>query len=173
MEIGLHHRLVELADHRPQWAEAFERERRALAAALGASALDIQHIGSTAVPGMPAKPILDIAVAVESYETALELVNTVENLGYRCQGNYGRPRRLFFEKQRGELTTHHLYLLEITGEDWKSHLRFRDALRNDPFLARRYADLKHRLADRHVLDREAYRLAKGGFIIEALRRARP
>jgi GrpB-like predicted nucleotidyltransferase (UPF0157 family) len=173
MEIGLHNGMVDLAPYSPRWAEAFQTERAILQAALGDAVLDIQHVGSTAVPGLTAKPILDIAVAVESYEAGHALVDRLAELGYTHLGERGRPRRHFFTKGAGNVVTHHLYMLEVGGEDWSGQLRFRDALRADPLLARRYGDLKHRLADRHALDREAYRLAKGGFIIEVLRRVAP
>jgi GrpB-like predicted nucleotidyltransferase (UPF0157 family) len=171
MEIGLHNGLVELAPYAPEWADAFETERRLVSDVLGDAALDIQHIGSTAVEGMPAKPIIDIAVAITSYEAGMELVDRIAALGYEYRGERGRRRRHFFAKNNKKITTHHILLLEEQSEDWKNNLRFRDALRADPMLARKYAELKQRLADRHMLDREAYRLAKGGFIIEALRRA--
>ncbi|MDX9976115.1 MAG: GrpB family protein [FCB group bacterium] len=170
MEIGLHNGLVELAPYAPEWADAFEAERRQIQEALGDAALDIQHIGSTAVEGMPAKPIIDIAVAIRSYKVGIPLVERIVALGYEYRGERGRPGRHFFAKNDRKMTTHHIIFLEIDGEDWKNIVRFRDALRSDPSLARRYAELKQRLADRHMLDREAYRLAKGGFIIEALRR---
>ena len=171
MKIGLRNGLVELAPYAKEWEVAFETERCVLRDTLGEAALDIQHIGSTAVAGMPAKPIIDIAVAIQSYEAGVPLVERIVALGYEYRGERGRTRRHFFAKNDRNFTTHHILLLEIDGEDWKNALRFRDALRSDSALARRYVELKQRLADRHMLDREAYRLAKGGFIIETLRRS--
>ncbi|MFC2172199.1 GrpB family protein [Acidobacteriota bacterium] len=98
--LGLESGAVRVVEYEEEWIQAFEHERTALMDALGNRAVDIQHIGSTAIPGMPSKPILDIAVGVEKYKEALGWTGSVERLGYEYRGERGVPRRLYFV--RGE-----------------------------------------------------------------------
>jgi len=108
----------------PEWASRFITERDQLSAALGAAAIDIQHIGSTAVAGILAKPILDIAAAIETFDGGHSLVPHIIMLGYDYRGECGIPRRHYFV--RGEpLRTHHLHVLEHRSAQWAAHLRFR------------------------------------------------
>jgi len=172
MVIGLRQGTVELYPWSPEWPTAYETERTVLQEALGASALDIQHVGSTAVPGLCAKPIIDIAVAVTRYEEAFALVDRVVALGYAYLGEYGIPRRHFFVKGNGDIKTHHVHMVERDGPDWAHMTAFRDALRAHPELAAAYGRLKRDLADAHAADRDAYTRAKSAFIEAALREER-
>ncbi len=131
--------------------------------------LDVQHIGSTSIPGMPAKPILDIGVAVANFEEAVRCIPLMEQLGYSYKGENGIPRRHYFVK--GEPRTHHLHMLEAASEEWKNHLLFRDYLRGNAEAARAYANLKRQLAASFAADREAYQTGKERFINAVLRQA--
>ena len=160
--LGLEHGSLRLVPYCDDWPQLYEIERQRIAAAIGSYVLDIQHIGSTAIPGMVAKPILDIAVAVASFEEAVVCIAPLAALGYLYRGENGLPRRHYFDK--GEpLTTHHLHMWERDTEEWARHIRFRDRLRADPALAAEYAALKLRLWAEHPGDRNAYQDGKEVF----------
>jgi GrpB-like predicted nucleotidyltransferase (UPF0157 family) len=156
--LGLHSGEVRLALDHAAWAEEFLRERERILAAVGAQVCGVEHVGSTALPGVPAKPILDLLVGVENFEAARVCVAPLEALGYEYRGEYGIARRHYFVK--GMPRTHHLHMHEVASEAWRSQLGFRDALRADPQLARHYAEAKTRLAAMHGRDREGYQAAK-------------
>ncbi len=155
-------RRVELAEYDAGWPRLFEEEAARIRDALGDWILAVEHIGSTSVPAMPAKPIIDIAVAVTSFEEAVRCVAPLERIGYTYRGEWGMPRRHYFVK--GEPRTHHLHMLEAGTEQWGRHVRFRDALRASHELAAEYAALKRSLAARFAQDRDAYQAGKAPFI---------
>ncbi len=161
---------IVIADYDPSWPHAFEAERARLSSALGDSAVEIEHVGSTAVTGLAAKPIIDIAIGVRDYGTADELTPLLEALGYVCCGEAGLRGRLFFRK--GNPRTHHLHVVEHGGEIWERTLLFRDLLRADSALAEEYAALKRWLAFRHRHEPEKYGPAKEPFIESVLDRHR-
>ncbi len=168
--IGLRDGVVELHPYTPEWARLFEEEKALLQAAVGEQMLDIQHIGSTSIPGLVAKPIIDIGIAVKSFEEARVCIHPIEQLGYWYRGEYGIPRRHYFEK--GSPRTHHIHAFGIRSRRWKDHLLFRDYLIDHPELAGEYAVLKEELALRHPADRDAYVESKGPFIERVLQLAR-
>lgn len=169
MVIGLERGHVELVPYDPAWRRCYETERARLQAAIGNHVLDIQHVGSTSIPGMIAKPIIDIAVAVASFETAQVCIAPVERLGYAYRGENGIPRRHFFV--RGERRTHHLHINELNSAQWRNQVCFRDALIHNPELAAAYATLKQDLARQFPTDREAYTAGKAPFIRRVLAQA--
>ena len=158
-----------LSSYEPDWPLLFLEERERLCGVLGAQVLDVQHIGSTSIPGMPAKPILDIGVAVANFEEAARCIPLMEKLGYSYKGENGIARRHYLVK--GDPRTHHLHMLEATSEEWKNHLLFRDCLRGNPATAQEYASLKQTLSTRFAADREAYQTGKESFIKTVLRKA--
>lgn len=106
-----------------------------LRAVLGGFVLDIQHVGSTSIPGIPAKPILDIAVAVANFEEASRCLAPIEALGYTYRGEASIPRRHYFVKGAADNRTHHLHMNEIQSDDWQQQIAFRDILRQHSDLA--------------------------------------
>jgi GrpB-like predicted nucleotidyltransferase (UPF0157 family) len=160
---------VVLIPYDEAWPSLFVEERVRIERSLGSWAKGIEHVGSTAVPGLAAKPILDIMVGVRSLRDAERCIRPLEQLCYDYRGEAGVPGRLFFRK--GNPKTHHLHLTEIGSEFWERHLVFRDYLRAHHETARKYAQLKHHLADRFRRDRAAYTEAKTDFISEVVRRA--
>jgi GrpB-like predicted nucleotidyltransferase (UPF0157 family) len=164
--IGLQQGVVALCPYTIAWKRLFEEERATLKASLGDQILDIQHIGSTSIPGMVAKPILDIAIAVNDFEEARACIAPIEGLGYEYRGELGMPRRHYFVK--GDPRTHHIHMVEINSQDWVNQLLFRDYLTRHPHSAQAYADLKIELAGRFPKDREAYLEAKAPFIQKIL-----
>lgn len=167
--LGLENDTVRLTPYQPDWERAFLGERARLYQTLGNALLEVQHIGSIAVPGLSAKPVLDIGVAVRDFDEAFALVGPLEALGYAYRGEYGISRRHYFVK--GAPRTHHLHVLEHASPEWRNHLRFRDHLRHHPNAATAYAALKQRLTERFPRDRNAYTDGKHTFIQAILNRA--
>jgi GrpB-like predicted nucleotidyltransferase (UPF0157 family) len=119
---------------------------------------------------MIAKPIIDIGIAVTSFEGASVCVRPVEQLGYEYRGEHGIPRRHYFVK--GYPTTHHVHMNEIESRDWQNQVLFRDYLIQHPGLAEEYAALKAELAQLYPTDRDAYTDGKAQFIERVLGMAR-
>src|SRR5947207_115171 len=111
------------------------------------------------IPGMPAKPILDIGIAVANFEEAVRCIPPMEQLGYTYKSENGIPRRHYFVK--GAPRTHHVHMVEIESEGWRSNLLFRDYLIKNPETAREYGKLKQELAKQFATNREAYQAGKG------------
>jgi GrpB-like predicted nucleotidyltransferase (UPF0157 family) len=159
---------VEISEYDPTWAELFERERQRLSGVFDSRALGIEHIGSTAVPGLCAKPIVDILVGLDRLELTDEQIAAMERLDYEYLGEFGLPGRLYF---RTSPRKYHVHVVEHGGEHWERQLVFRDALRSDPEERRRYDELKRRLAaEGH--SRDAYTELKTPLIREVEARAR-
>lgn len=169
--IGLESDQLRLMPYNPQWPQYYERERRHLQAAIGQFVTDIQHVGSTAIAGMPAKPVIDIGIAVENFERAAVCVSHMERLGYEYRGENGILRRHYFVK--GHPRTHHVHMLEAASAEWRAHISFRDYLRAHRGVAIEYANLKNGLAMKFATDREAYQRAKASFIAEVIAKAGP
>ncbi len=161
------HEEVRIAPYNADWPRRFAAEAAQIRAALGERALAIHHIGSTAVPGLPAKPIVDIMVAVRRLEDAIACIPPLRRLGYLFVDYPQNTDRRFFKK--GKPRTHHLHIVEAGSDSLRRHLAFRDALRADPALCRAYAALKRDLANRFQTDRAAYTENKTAFIERALR----
>lgn len=171
--LGLSSNRVILQPHASEWAQRFEQEAELLRATIGNFVLDIQHVGSTAIPGIPAKPVLDIGVAVDNFEEASRCIQPLESIGYIYRGENGIPRRHYFVKGSADARTHQLHMNEISGSDWQQQIVFRDHLRQHPALAQEYAALKLRLAAQFPTDRIAYTEGKSGFISRVLVHALP
>lgn len=168
--IGLERGVVRLISYTPEWKRLFEAEKMRLDDVVGKYILDIQHVGSTSIPGMVAKPIIDIAVAVEEFETARVCIQPIEQLGYTYRGELGIPKRHYFVF--GDPGYFHLHMNEISSTEWENQVLFRDILIRDRELARNYATLKMYLAERYPQDRDAYLLGKAPFIEMVLKKAR-
>lgn len=156
---------VVIAEPDPRWRDAFLSERERLTTALGEGAVRIEHIGSTAVPGLAAKPVIDVMVAVRVLGPPDRYLRHVAPLGYRHQP-IGSEARLFFVK--GAPRTHHLHIVKEGGEEMRRHLLFRDRLIACPQLADEYMALKRELARRFRDDRDAYVRGKSDFIAKAI-----
>ena len=162
---------VVIANYNPDWPAYFEEERAPLAAAFGHYALDIQHVGSTSVPGLAAKPVIDIAVATEDYPLPDKVISRVVALGFEHMGEYGIPRRHYFRRGSNGTYAVHVHALERTGDEYIRHLLFRDYLRAHPERARAYEQLKRHLAETVGEDRHVYTDMKTDFVLETLRMA--
>lgn len=164
-----------IVDHDPNWSNAFDMAAAELAAALEPWAVEIEHIGSTAVDGLAAKPIIDIQVGVVSLDDSARIVAAVEALGYGYVPEFERelPNRCYFRRRSSiGITTHHVHLVERTDHEWwDRHIWFRDWLRTHPDDRDRYAQLKRSLATAHHDDRAGYTEAKSSFITSILEQA--
>lgn len=160
--LGLAEGEVVLVPHDPAWARAYAEEAERIRGALGRLALEVQHCGSTAIPGLRAKPILDVVVGVERLALRRECVGPLRGIGYEYLGEDVVPDAHFFGK--GVPRTHHLHLVDRRGPRWWDKLLFRDRLLGDCDTARGYECLKLALADRFPRDRASYTKAKAGFI---------
>lgn len=165
------HDRVVVTPYDASWPLRYEEERRRIVDALGDLLLAVEHVGSTAVPGLCAKPIVDILAGLRRFEDGERCVAPLEALNYEYRGEAGVPGRLFFRKFTGERRTHHLHVVELDGREWRRHILFRDALRRNGALASEYGQLKTSLAGRLPRDRERYTEAKAPFIERVLSRA--
>ena len=160
------HEEVALASYTPAWADQYETERECIAAALGDLAVAIHHIGSTAVPGLAAKPVIDILIVVRQLDDATECIAPLRQLGYAFIDYAQNTDRKFFRK--GLPRTHHVHIVAADSSSMIEHLAFRDALRSDPELRRQYAALKNDLAARYKTDRATYTESKTAFVRKVL-----
>ena len=168
--LGLESKIVRVVQYDARWPALFRAEADRLANAVSAAglpALVFEHVGSTAVPGLAAKPILDLAAGRRRESAAEIYVPVLEAAGYVYRGNSGLPGREFF--RRGAPRSHHLHLVECGGCHWQRYLGFRDALRADAKLRDAYAALKTELAARYPHDREAYIDGKSTFVDAVVR----
>lgn len=168
--LGLESKTVRLVPSDARWPALYREEALRIGEAVAAAGLPplaLEHVGSTSVAGLAAKPVLDIAAGRAPGVAPARYVPVLESLGYIYRGESGLPGRDFF--RRGELRSHHLHLVEHGGAHWERYLRFRDALRADPVLRDEYAKLKLALAARYPSDRESYIDGKTAFVEGVLR----
>jgi GrpB-like predicted nucleotidyltransferase (UPF0157 family) len=166
---------IVVSDYDPNWPTLFKQERTRIKNALGSFALAIEHVGSTAVPGLPSKPIIDLLIGVPSLEEAKQrCIEPIEALGYNYLPEYASwlPGELFFRKGPPGPWTHHVHLMEPFHPRWEARLVFRDYLRAHPEAARAYADIKRALAASSKDNIEAYRNGKNAFVEETTAKAR-
>jgi GrpB-like predicted nucleotidyltransferase (UPF0157 family) len=166
---------IVVSDYDRNWPILFEQESTRITQALGSFAVAIEHMGSTAVPGLPSKPIIDLLVGVPSLEEATErCIEPIRSLGYTYMPEYASwlPGELFFRKGPPGPWTHHVHLMEPSHPRWEALLVFRDYLRTHSEAAQAYADIKRALAASSQDDIAAYRTGKNGFVEETTAKAR-
>ncbi|UPV99815.1 GrpB family protein [Halorussus gelatinilyticus] len=169
--VGLERGTVELYPSDPEWRRHYEAEVRRLDAVAGDRLLEYEHVGSTAVEGLAAKPIIDLLAVVPDLDTARDLVPVLEAHGYEHRPNDDVPGRLFFAKGPRTDRTHYLSLTERDSDCYREAVAFREYLRSHPETAAAYEDLKRDLAEAHPDDRERYTAEKSEFVQRVLRRA--
>jgi GrpB-like predicted nucleotidyltransferase (UPF0157 family) len=159
---------IEIHLYDAQWPRRFQKEAARIAWALGDQVIRIEHIGSTAVPGIAAKPVIDIMVGLDSLDDGSGLIAPLAELGYaHWYEDPARGERLYFVRWSDETRAtrlSHIHAAPVGGVLWKEVLLFRDRLRADPILAAEYESLKQALAERHSDDRDAYTAAKSDFV---------
>ena len=170
--LGLKRGTVALAEYSPSWRKAFREERAVLAKALASAPCEIEHIGSTAVTGLEAKPILDIAVRIKAPYPIAGCIPTIEATGYIYRGEDVDIGHLFVQEAEEDVRTHHLHVVSSCDPNWERWLTFRDYLRANPDAREAYAAEKTRLAIRYKENRVAYTEGKSQVIGSLLAQAR-
>ncbi len=169
---------VVIVNHDKRWPAIYEEEKLRILDVAGNRICGIEHIGSTAVLGLEAKPIVDIMAGVNSLSDAESLLPLLKNIGYEdAIRQHENPEWYYCLRKtiHGEeiwLQNFHLHLMKFNSETWKKHILFRDFLRSHPEHAVKYARLKRKLAAQHSADREGYTNAKAEFIVNVLDQAK-
>jgi GrpB-like predicted nucleotidyltransferase (UPF0157 family) len=153
---------IELLASNPAWQKDFREEEHHIRQALGEHIARIHHVGSTAIRGIRAKPIVDIAVESSNYPPSEDVIEVLRGLGYSRRGESGVPGRHWFTK--GEPRTHHLHWCPLNGEVVRRQAVFVERLNSDATLAHEYEMLKIDLANRFPYDHDAYALGKSKFV---------
>lgn len=164
---------ITIVSYDPEWPRKYAEEETRIQGAIGEYVLSVEHIGSTAVAGLSAKPIIDIMVGVRTLAEAEACIDPLTRLGYEYCPEFedAMPQRRYFRKVSSGAHTHHVHM-ETDSRFWDRHLRFRDYLRDHPDTARQYEVLKRELAETHRHDVASYGVAKSQFIEEIENRAR-
>ena len=163
-------RRMKVIEYSANWPKLYEQERSLLREALGNEIVRAYHIGSTAVPGLAAKPVIDILLEVRSVERLDDLGKTMEDIGYQPRGEFGIPGRRYFPKG-GDDRTHHLHAFAVGDSHIEKHLAFRDYLRMHPAVAVEYAAVKQAASAAHETDPEGYVAFKQRFVEQTVAKA--
>ena len=163
-------RIVEVLDYDNHWPKRFEMEAQKLKEVFADNVLAIYHIGSTAVQGLKAKPVIDILPVVNQITIVDEYIDEMKELGYEGKGENGIKWRRYFQKGH-DYRTHHLHFYQKDNKEIMRHLAFRDYLRTHLLEAQKYGELKGALAAKYALDIDAYINGKDDFVKEVEKKA--
>lgn len=152
---------IHIDEYNPEWPAMYEQERGRILAAIGDYVGRIEHIGSTSVPGLAAKPVIDIAIDLKTYPLPEQAIRAMEQIGYEHMGEYGIAGRHYF--RRGNPRSYHVHAYSPGNIEWDRQIAFREHLRAHPDVARQYEDLKRHLAAQHP-NPEDYTVAKTAFV---------
>ena len=167
--IGLQRKKVILFPYNTEWKKIYKKEEKLLISVLENQVLDIQHIGSTSVPGVKAKPIIDIVIAVKRIKDVERLIKSVKKLGYEYKCEAGVKGRYFFVKGSEEKRTHYIHMVRLGGKQWKNLTYFREYLLENKENIKKYNELKENLAKEYKNDRDTYTKKKSLFISRAIK----
>jgi len=158
---------IDMVPHDPEWRQEFQQEAEQITAALGSAVVTVHHMGSTAIPTIYAKPVIDLLLVVQSVAALDEKQTAMEALGYEALGEFGIPERRYFRRNNalGD-RTHQVHAFENGSPQITRHLAFRDYIIAHPETAQEYSDLKRELAAQYPNDIEAYMDGKDEFIQE-------
>ncbi|MDI3234235.1 GrpB family protein [Exiguobacterium antarcticum] len=163
-------RQVIVIPYQTSWADEFEQEAVRLRTVFGERLLAVHHIGSTSVPGLSAKPILDILPVVDSLDGIEAFDAALEAIGYEAKGEFGMRGRRYYRKG-GDNRTHHVHLYAVGNPEIARHVVFRDYLREHPQEVEAYSEIKEQLANQYPEDIDAYIVGKDTFVKEMEQRA--
>lgn len=156
--------IIELSPYQAEWETSFQTESEKLRHSLNETLIEIHHIGSTAIPGMMAKPIIDILPVVKNIQDVDHLTSSLEALGYEAKGEFGIPGRRFFTKKINNKRAYNVHIFEKGHADIERHLCFRDYMRTHPEEADTYSNLKKELVKKSPDDMEKYCWGKEDFV---------
>ena len=164
-------RRVGIVSYDPNWKDMYKEESEKIKNVLSDIIIDIHHVGSTAIPGIKAKPVIDILVEVKDIEAVDRYNYKMKDLGYEVMGEYGIPKRRFFRKGENN-RTHHIHIFQVENEEIERHINFKEYLIAHPDKAREYSKLKEKLANKYTHGVEYYTNGKGDFIKEIDKKAK-
>lgn len=163
--IGLNKNIVRLQSHDTTWQEIFNEAKKDLTNLLSNYSIEIEHIGSTSINGIDAKPIIDIAIGISDINLTHQIIPILENNNYIYRGDSRENGgHLFVKEKEVEVRTHHVHIVDVKDSQWKDYLYFRDKLRKDNALKLDYQNLKRTLAEKYKQDRKSYTKGKNDFI---------
>ncbi|MGG4264263.1 GrpB family protein [Peribacillus simplex] len=163
---------VVIKEYTSDSVQQFQEEQRILKEIMGVKAIAIEHIGSTSIEGLGAKPILDIMVGINHLKEVDEFIESLEKIGYEFVFHKEFPNRRFFRKGQWRAGTHHLHIYKYESEEWRNNILFRNYLRTNPEQLIRYHQLKKELAEKYHKDRVTYTKAKEPFIQYIIKKAK-
>ena len=162
---GIDLEIVVVSEYDPEWINEYEQEKVKIRRVLSDVLLRIEHIGSTSIPKLGSKPIIDMMVGVADIQQVSEVYITgLEGIGYEYVFKPDFPERRFFRRGEWRAGTHHLHIYEYESENWMNNILFRDYLKNDSSMMEEYYFLKKKLEQQHKHDRVAYTDGKSDFI---------
>lgn len=163
-------RKIIVTSYQTSWVDTFQQTEKQLRLIFGERLLDVYHIGSTSVPGLSAKPIIDVLPVVDSLTDIEKFDTAMEAAGYEVKGEFGMPGRRYYRKG-GDARTHHIHLYAIGNPEITRHVVFRDYLRNHPNEVYSYSTIKEQLAVQYQEDVSAYIAGKDAFVKAMEKRA--
>jgi len=170
--IGLKNEKVGLLAYNPAWEKLYKEEEKLIIPIVEKYGVYVEHIGSTAIPGSKAKPIIDIAIGVRNLKDAERFVKPLKQFGYECKHDASIEKRYFFTKGNKTHTTHHLHVIKFNSRLWNDQIIFRDYLRKHKDVVKKYSELKEELAGKYKNDRKKYVAGKDKFIKSAIKEAK-
>lgn len=170
--LGLNKDIVMLVPHQDDWHLEYEKERKSLEKVMAGYALDIQHVGSTSLPGISAKPILDIAVAVKDKKVLEELIPIMTDAGYDVKNSIDDLGEILARKGTPDCRTHYIHIEVLGSEFWNNHILFRDYMLNHPEYISEYEKVKVDAFTHFKDERKKYTSAKNDFIQKILKLAK-
>lgn len=170
--LGLHPDLVKLLPYDPEWKIEGEKEVARLKNLLGDRALGIEHVGSTAIPGISAKPIIDIAVGVKSVDELEPLIDVFTKAGYDVRNSIAEKGEILARKGSSECRTHYVHVEPYGGEYWLNHTLFKRFMLDHPEYVKPYEDMKQEMFSKYADNRIEYTAHKNDFIKEIINKAK-
>jgi len=163
--IGLKRHTVKLVPHDDSWSIIFEETKKELLNLIGHLILDIQHVGSTSIKNIKAKPIIDVVILVDNLNVINQMINILEKNGYEYRGDGGDDGGYLFVKcSEPDIRTNHIHIVQKNDIQWDNYLYFRDKLNSDQQIAKQYNNLKEQLENKYKDNRKEYTKAKNDFI---------
>lgn len=159
---------VDLVFHDPSWKETYKTEKEIILSVINKNVVSIEHVGSTSVPNINSKPIIDIVIGLESLIECESYIAMLVDIGYVFKGHMGKSNRYYFYKLVNEIEMFHLHVVEYCDQNWYNLVLFRDILLNNKQIRIKYNELKANLEKKHYKDRKTYTSLKSDFIIEVL-----